>query len=293
MDVESDEEENLAGEGSSGYGRKRLRRTNRPPLSNAGAALTAPCQPAGNQTAYAGNPWQWMPQKWSQPLQAPPPWMLYQQPHMMGQQPRMMGLQASALQYPGAWMQVPTPLDDHVTPESAARSAKRHRRREYNNVAASRSNVGHMPNQLHIKLGGYVDQSSAAKNAWDDAIRSLVPELLDMNVIEWEGTEARVPTEVEGSLGSRIRVLGLPLEYAGIQRCREALHKDREKSPEGKVLGRRYAMPIAHPTRLVDQLANILGEQYTGGESRKNGQRPETSTKYIPYQKEGQRRARR
>jgi hypothetical protein len=97
MDVESDEEENLAGEGSSGYGRKRLRRTNRPPLPNAGAALISPCQPAGNQTAYASNPWQWMPQQWSQPLQAPPPWMLGQQPHMMGQQLGMMGPQAGAL----------------------------------------------------------------------------------------------------------------------------------------------------------------------------------------------------
>jgi hypothetical protein len=107
------------------------------------------------------------------------------------------------------------------------------------------------------------------------------------------GTEARVPTEAEGSPRSRIRVLGLPLEYAGIQRCHEALHEDREKSLEGKVLGRRYAVPVAHPTRPVDQLANILGERYIGGESRINGQRLETSTKYIPCREEGQRRARR
>jgi hypothetical protein len=43
------------------------------------------------------------------------------------------------------------------------------------------------------------------------------------------GIEAKVPTEVKGSPGSRIQVLGLPLEYAGIQRCREALLEDREK----------------------------------------------------------------
>jgi hypothetical protein len=107
------------------------------------------------------------------------------------------------------------------------------------------------------------------------------------------GTKARIPTELEGSPGSSIRVLGLPLEYAGIQRCCEALHEDREKSLEGEVLGRRYVVPVAHPTHPVGQLANILGEQYTGGESKKNGKGPETSTKYIPCRKEGQRKARR
>ena len=57
MDVEFDKEENLAKEGSSRYGHKRLRRTNRPPLPNVGVALIVPCQSTGNQTAYASNPW--------------------------------------------------------------------------------------------------------------------------------------------------------------------------------------------------------------------------------------------
>jgi hypothetical protein len=54
-------------------------------------------------------------------------------------------------------------------------------------MATSRSNTGHKPNQLHVKPGDYVNQASEAKNAWDDAIRSLVPRMLDMSVIEWEG----------------------------------------------------------------------------------------------------------
>jgi hypothetical protein len=244
MDVESDEEENLAGKGSSKYGRKRLRRTNRPPLPNASAALTAPCQPAGNQTAYAGNPWQWMPQQWSQPLQAPPPWMLGQQLHMMEQQPRMMGPQASALQYPGAWMQVPTPPNDHVTLESAARSARRHRYREYDNIAASRSSVGHKPNQLHIKPGGYIDQGSTAKIAWDDAIRSLVPKLLDMSVIEWEGRRSESLQKLREALDQEFEYLDCPLSMGGFKDAVKRFMKTERSRMKAKYLAGDTQCPL-------------------------------------------------
>jgi hypothetical protein len=76
-------------------------------------------------------------------------------------------------------MLVEGPPGEQVTPNSAARVGRHHQRREYKNMAASRSNTGHKPNQLHVKPGGYIDQASEAKNAWDDAIRSLVPRMLD------------------------------------------------------------------------------------------------------------------
>jgi hypothetical protein len=86
-----------------------------------------------------------------------------------------MGQQSPAMQYPPTWMQVPMVQEGELTPDNTARVARRHKRREYDNVAANRSSMGHKPNQLDVKPGGYVDQGSAGKNAWDDAIRSLVP----------------------------------------------------------------------------------------------------------------------
>jgi hypothetical protein len=62
-------------------------------------------------------------------------------------------------------MQVPPVPGDELTPESAARAARRHKHREYDNMAASRSSMGHKPNQLYMKPGGYVDQGSTRKNA--------------------------------------------------------------------------------------------------------------------------------
>jgi hypothetical protein len=45
---------------------------------------------------------------------------------------------------------------------------------------------GHKPKKLRVKDGGDIDGGCPGKNAWDDAIRSLVPRILDMSIIEWE-----------------------------------------------------------------------------------------------------------
>jgi hypothetical protein len=37
-----------------------------------------------------------------------------------------------------------------------------------------------------VKDGGDIDGGCPGKNAWDDAIRCLVPRILDMSIIEWE-----------------------------------------------------------------------------------------------------------
>jgi hypothetical protein len=45
---------------------------------------------------------------------------------------------------------------------------------------------GHKPKKLRVKDGGDIDGGCPGKNAWDDAIRCLVPRILDMSIIEWE-----------------------------------------------------------------------------------------------------------
>jgi hypothetical protein len=70
--------------------------------------------------------------------------------------------------------------------DSAARASKRQRRNEYDATAASRTTRGQKPNKLRMKEGGDIDGGCPAKNAWDDAVRSLVPRILDMSIIEWE-----------------------------------------------------------------------------------------------------------
>jgi hypothetical protein len=35
--------------------------------------------------------------------------------------------------------------------------------------------------------GGEVDDACPGKNAWDDTVRALVPRILDLSVVDWEG----------------------------------------------------------------------------------------------------------
>ena len=62
-------------------------------------------------------------------------------------------------------MQVGGAPVEEVTPGSAARIERRHKCREYESMAASRTNMGHKPNQLDVKPRGYVDPMNGAKNA--------------------------------------------------------------------------------------------------------------------------------
>jgi hypothetical protein len=180
-------------------------------------------------------------------------------------------------------MQIPTPLNDHVTLESAARLARRHRRREYDNVAASRSNVGHKSNQLHIKLGGYVDQGSAVKNAWDDAIRSLVPRLLDMSVIEWEGQRPKSLQKLREALDQEFEYLDCPLSMRGFKDAMKRFMKIERSRLKAKYLAGDTQCPLhIQPAQWIN-LQTYWGEstQVEKVEKMANARKQVRSTSHV------------
>jgi hypothetical protein len=170
-------------------------------------------------------------------MQIPPPWM-------MGQHGPMMGQQSAGMQYPPTWVQVPPVREDELTPDSAARAARRHKRREYDNVAASRSSLGQKPNQVHVKPGGYVDQGSAGKNAWDDAIRSLVPRLLDMSIIEWKGHRPESLEKLREALDLEFEYIGCPLSMRGFRDAVKRFMKTERSRLKGKYLAGDTQCPL-------------------------------------------------
>ena len=107
---------------------------------------------------------------------------------MMGQpMPWMMGHQ-----YPGQWIPQP-PLAEQVThnlsrvkPESEARAMRRAPRKEVESHVEIRRSGGHKPHTLRMKVGGGIDGGCEGKNAFDEAIRSLVPRILDVSILKWK-----------------------------------------------------------------------------------------------------------
>lgn len=43
------------------------------------------------------------------------------------------------------------------------------------------------PHKIKIKVGGDIYACCDGKNVWDEAMKTLIPQILDVNVLSWEG----------------------------------------------------------------------------------------------------------
>ena len=141
--------------------------------------------------------WPWMQPPWMQPgvmaqqMQRPPGAMgqvMDPAPTMMGQQnPWMMGQQ-----YASPWIPQPPPTDQGVQksgkplPESEARATRRAARKEVETNVELRRSGGQKTHRLRVKVGGGIDGRCEGKNAFDEALRSMVPRILDVSCLRWK-----------------------------------------------------------------------------------------------------------
>jgi hypothetical protein len=161
----------MPAEGSSGSKHKRQKMSVQLPLGR--TQVTGLALPYGSANAYPP-PWMQPPQLWLPPHQLP-----FSNPWMMGGQP-------GGMSFANPWMVMPHTADIGPRQESVDRANRRHKRREYEAAAVSKTTGGHKPNKLRVKEGGYIDGGCSGKNAWDDTVRSLVPRILDMSITDWE-----------------------------------------------------------------------------------------------------------
>jgi hypothetical protein len=119
------------------------------------------------------------------------------------------------MQYPTPWMppvRPPSPTD--VTLESAVRSSRRRRQNEYDSLVSERGSTGMKPQQVVVKAGGDIDTASEGKNVWDSTVRTFVPRLLDISVVNWESTIG-ISLKLAGK--DNFESVGSPLELEAIK----------------------------------------------------------------------------
>jgi hypothetical protein len=68
--------------------------------------------------------------------------------------------------------------------DNAARAARRQRRKLNDDVVAERTSGGRKARQIRVQPGGEIDGACPGKNGWDDAVRGLVPRILDISVVD-------------------------------------------------------------------------------------------------------------
>lgn len=67
-------------------------------------------------------------------------------------------------------------------------------------MASSTSSTRQKVYELHILEGGKNDIASCGKNAWNDAVTILVPQLFDLSFIDWKGQNLNATKKLHDAL---------------------------------------------------------------------------------------------
>jgi hypothetical protein len=246
----SDNADNEAGEGSSGAAgvKKKSRAIGHTRMKGKGDMLRAPparqvgfpnnwapdsnSLPAG---PYHGWPWMQAPQ-----MQPPPgPWMLPLAPGTM--LPWGMPPVTAPMQYPApSW--APNAAVDTFgcrvsNPESVDRARRRLKRKHGEDVEAQHASAGQKAKQIRVKVGGEIDGACPRKNGWDDGVRSLVPRLLDISIVDWEGQNQDAVQHLRDRLDSEFEYLGNPLSMQGFRNSVKRYLKSERSRLKGRYKG--------------------------------------------------------
>jgi hypothetical protein len=101
--------------------------------------------------------------------------------------------------------------------DSATRAHRRKKRKHGEDVEAERTSAGWKAKQIRVKPEGEIDGACPRKTGWDDTVRSLVPRLLDISTVDWEGQKPEAVQKLRDHLDSEFEYLGYPLSMQGFR----------------------------------------------------------------------------
>jgi hypothetical protein len=207
--------------------------------------------------------WQWMQPPWMQPgvmgqqMQRPPgamepplglmgqqgPWM------MGGQMPWMMGHQ-----YPCQWMPQPPHVEQvthnlsRVKLEREARATRRATRKEVETAVDLRRFGGQKPHTLRVKMGGGIDGGCEGKNAFDEALHSLVPRILDVIILKWKLQHPSSVEKLRSANDNEFEYLEHNLSVLSFKNVVKRQMKIERSKIKGWLMSGKNKMPCFHRT---------------------------------------------
>ena len=207
--------------------------------------------------------WQWPYPPWMQPgmmgqqlqqppgamgpsMQPPATIMGQQNPWMMGQHmPWMMGQW-----YPGQWIPPPPAAEEGTKgasqgrPESEARAARRAARKEVETNVNLRRSGGQKPHTLRVKAGGGIDGGCEGKNAFDEALRNLVPRILDVSIVVWKMQNPTSIEKLRAALDNEFEYLEHNLSFRGFKNAVKRQLKTERSKLKGWFMSGKKKCPI-------------------------------------------------
>ena len=176
----------------------------------------------------------WMQQPW------PPAGTSQQQQWMVNQAAlTLLGQQMLGNLNPSSWLQpqqAPNaqPSDGPSTKtESEARAGRRAIRKETEERVEARRTQGQKPHRVRVKVGGGIDGGCEGKNEFDEALRSLVPRILDVNCVKWNDQLPNSVEKLRSAIDAEFEYVGGHLSEKGFKNAVKRQMKTERSKMKG------------------------------------------------------------
>ena len=225
-------------------------------------------------------PWlqpQWPPASSSQQQQ----WMVNQAAlTLLGQQ---LSNQMLGNLNPSSWLQpqqapTPQPTENPTTKaDSEARAARRAVRKEAEERTEARRNQGQKPHRVRVKAGGGIDGGCEGKNEFDEALRSLVPRILDVSCVKWNDQPPHSVEKLRSAIDNEFEYVGNHLSEKGFKNAVKRQMKTERSKMKGWFLNGKKECPISIEP---DQWARLC-EYWSKPETEEKAQRMANARKQV------------
>jgi hypothetical protein len=95
-----------------------------------------------------------------------------------------------------------------------------------------------------VKDGGDIDRGCTGKNVWDDAIRSLVPRILDISIVEWEAHKSTAVEKLRNALDADFEYVPQTLSQRGFRNAIKRFMKTKRSRLKARYMVGDIACPI-------------------------------------------------
>ena len=232
------------------------------------------CAQQGNNPANTNTQPQW---PWPYPPWMPPPGAMGQstQPPATGacqQNPWMPWMMGQS--YPNPWIPPPQAAEDgtkvapQVRPESDARAARRAARKDVESSVNMRRSGGHKPYTLRVKPSGGIDGGCEGKNAFDEALRSMVPRILDVSCLTWKMQNPAAVEKLRAALDNEFEYLDHPLSNVGFKNAVKRQMKTERSKMKGWFMSGRKQCPLFIEPDQWERLCDYWGKPETAQKSQ-------------------------
>lgn len=142
--------------------------------------------------------------------------------------------------YPGVWLEAPY----GGSQEGHDRLSIPKRKEVYDSGSRECANMGGKAHQVYISKTGEVDPRCEGKNAWDEALRWLVPKILDMSVVEWMKQKPQAMKKLRDTMDREFEYLGHPFSMLGFRQSITRYLKSERSRLKSRWLKGQKACPV-------------------------------------------------